>query len=424
MTLIEKAKKGQTNSLIRKIAKIEKVSAKDLCKHISRGHIVIPKNKIHALPKPCGIGKGLKTKVNVNIGTSPDFSSTNKEVKKLTLSINLGADTIMDLSVGKNLRETRKRILEISPIPLGTVPIYEVAVNAKNDIAAIKESDIINILKIQAKEGVDFFTIHAGITKKTIKVLQKSKRLIDMVSRGGAIIYKWMITHNKENPLYSRFDEVIDIAREFDITLSLGDGMRPGAIADATDEAQIEELKTLGELQERALKKGVQVIIEGPGHIPINEIKKNVDLEKSICHGAPFYVLGPLVIDVAPGYDHITSAIGGAMAAACGADFLCYVTPSEHLRLPTIQDVKEGLIASKIAAHAADVAKGKKEVLEQDISISKARRKRNWKEQFALSLDPVKAIEYRRKSIPSHTDVCTMCSEYCPIKISQRYKKK
>ncbi|MCK4463341.1 MAG: phosphomethylpyrimidine synthase ThiC, partial [Candidatus Omnitrophica bacterium] len=263
-----------------------------------------------------------------------------------------------------------------------------------------------------------------GITKKTIKVLQKSKRLIDMVSRGGAIIYKWMITHNKENPLYSRFDEVIDIAREFDITLSLGDGMRPGAIADATDEAQIEELKTLGELQERALKKGVQVIIEGPGHIPINEIKKNVDLEKSICHGAPFYVLGPLVIDVAPGYDHITSAIGGAMAAACGADFLCYVTPSEHLRLPTIQDVKEGLIASKIAAHAADVAKGKKEVLEQDISISKARRKRNWKEQFALSLDPVKAIEYRRKSIPSHTDVCTMCSEYCPIKISQRYKKK
>lgn len=424
MTLIEKAKKAQTNSLIRKIGKIEKVSAEDLCNRISKGHVVIPKNKIHSLPKPCGIGKGLKTKVNVNIGTSPDFSDTNKELKKLALSIDLGADTIMDLSVGKNLRETRKRILEICPIPLGTVPIYEVAVNAKNDISAIKESDIVNILKIQAKEGVDFFTIHAGITKKTVKVLEKSKRLIDIVSRGGAIIYRWMATHNKENPLYSRFDEVIDIAREFDITLSLGDGMRPGAIADATDKAQIEELKTLGELQKRALKKGVQVIIEGPGHIPINDIKKNVDLEKSICHGAPFYVLGPLVIDIAPGYDHITSAIGGAVAGACGADFLCYVTPSEHLRLPSIQDVKEGLIASRIAAHAADVAKGKKEVLEQDISISKARRKRNWKKQFTLSLDPAKSIEYRRSSIPSHPDVCTMCSEYCPIKISERHKKK
>jgi len=420
MTLIEEAKKGIQNRLIKDIAKNEEISSKELLKSVSKGHLIIPKNKIRRVSKPCGIGKNLRTKVNVNIGTSPDSSDTDNEIKKLELSVCLGADTIMDLSCGRNISETRRKILDLSIIPVGTVPIYEVSVKANNNIHAIKEFDMIEVLRTQAKEGVDFFTIHAGITKDTIRILKKSKRIIDIVSRGGAILYEWMRLHKKENPYYSRFDEVLDIAREFDITLSLGDGMRPGAVADATDSAQIAELENLGELQKIALKKGVQTMIEGPGHVPLNQIKRNVELEKNICNGAPFYVLGPLVVDVAPGYDHITSAIGGALAAFYGADFLCYVTPSEHLRLPTIDDVREGLIASKIAAHAADIAKGNKSLLKQDIEISKARKKRDWKKQFELSLDPGKPSEYRKMSKPSQEDICTMCGAYCPIKITER----
>lgn len=424
MTLIEQAKRGKINSLIRRIAKVEGLSLEEVRKGISKGLVTIPKNRIRDLSRPCGIGKNLRTKVNVNIGTSPDSSGAKAELKKLELSVRMGADTVMDLSTGKNIRYIRKKMIEKCPVPLGTVPIYEVMVNAGNDVSSIKEKDIMDILKIQAEDGVDFFTVHAGITKDTIKILKKSKRIIDIVSRGGAIISKWMAAHKEENPFYSRFDEVLDIAKRFDITLSLGDGMRPGAICDATDRVQIDELKKLGELQQMAFKKGVQTIIEGPGHVPLNQIKRNVDLEKSICHGAPFYVLGPLVIDVAPGYDHITSAIGGAVAAAYGADFLCYVTPSEHIRLPNLKDVKDGLVASKIAAHAADVAKGRKDAIRWDIEMSKARSRRDWKKQFRLSIDPAKPAEYRKKSTPSREDVCTMCGVYCPIKTSEDNKRK
>ena len=423
MTLIEKVKQKQDNYLIKKVAKRENVSIQYMLENIRKGYVVVPKNKIRSLSKPCGIGRGLTTKVNVNIGTSPDFSNVKEELKKLEVSLRLGADTIMDLSIGNDVRRTRRRIVENCPVPLGTVPIYEAAVKSGDNISAIKETDMMNVLWDQAKDGVDFFTIHSGVTKKTVKVLEKSKRLIDIVSRGGAILYKWMMVHGKENPFYSRFDEILDLAREYEITLSLGDGMRPGAIRDASDRAQIGELKVLGQLQKRALKRGVQTMIEGPGHVPLNQIKRNVEMEKSICNGAPFYVLGPLVTDIAPGYDHITSAIGGAIAASSGADFLCYVTPSEHLRLPTIDDVKEGLIASKIAAHAADLAKGMKSAWKRDEKLSKARRIRDWEKQFALSLDSEKPIQYRKSSNPAVKDVCTMCSSYCPIKISEKRLK-
>jgi len=423
MTLIEKVKQKQADYLIKKVAKRENVSVQYILTNIAKGYVVVPKNKIRSLSKPCGIGRGLTTKVNVNIGTSPDFSNVKEELKKLEVSLRLGADTIMDLSIGNDVRRTRRRIVENCPVPLGTVPIYEAAVKSGDNISAIKETDMMNVLWDQAKDGVDFFTIHSGVTKKTVKILEKSKRLIDIVSRGGAILYKWMMTHGKENPFYARFDEILDLAREYEITLSLGDGMRPGAIRDASDRAQMGELKVLGQLQKRALKRGVQTMIEGPGHVPLNQIKRNVEMEKSICNGAPFYVLGPLVTDIAPGYDHITSAIGGAIAASSGADFLCYVTPSEHLRLPTIDDVKEGLIASKIAAHAADLAKGMKSAWKRDEKLSKARRIRDWEKQFALSLDSEKPVQYRKSSNPAVKDVCTMCSSYCPIKISEKRLK-
>jgi len=422
MNLIDTARKGKTNKLIRCVSRAEGISINNLKADISSGYSVIPKNKNRDIEKPCGIGRNLSTKVNVNIGTSPDSEDIKTELKKLKESVKLGADTVMDLSVGKNVRNTRRIILERCQVPLGTVPIYEAAVKSTDDIRGINERDMMKVLLEQAEDGVDFFTIHAGVTKESVKYIAKKKRVIDIVSRGGAILYKWIMLNNRENPFYRHFDEVLDLARTYDITLSLGDGMRPGAIADATDQAQIAELKILGKLQQRALKKGVQTMIEGPGHVPIDQIEKNVRLEKSICHGSPFYVLGPLVTDVAPGYDHITSAIGGALAGSYGADFLCYVTPSEHLRLPTVEDVREGLIASKIAAHAADISKGRKESISRDMAISRARSKRDWPKQFALSIDPEKPKQYRKSSVPKDVDVCTMCGNYCPIKLSEREK--
>jgi len=419
MGLIEQARKGISGSLIKKIAKSENISSRKLCKDIASGYTVIPKNKQRRISKPCGIGRDLLVKVNVNIGLSPDSSDIKSEMKKLDMSVSLGADTIMDLSVGKNAGAIRRMVTDHSPIPVGTVPVYEVAAKAENNISNITEKALIDILETQAKEGVDFFTLHAGINKKTAAVLRRSKRLIKVVSRGGAILYKWMMINNRENPFYSRFDHILDLAREYDITLSLGDGMRPGAIADAGDRAQFSELRVLGDLQKRALKKGVQTIIEGPGHVPLNKIKENIEKQKRICNGAPFYVLGPLVTDIAPGYDHITAAIGGAVAAAYGADYLCYVTPAEHVRLPTFEDVKEGLVASKIAAHAADIARGHKQAWQKDISISTARNVRDWDKQFRLSIDSEKPRAYRNTSNPKADDVCTMCGKYCPIKITE-----
>ncbi|OGX30306.1 MAG: phosphomethylpyrimidine synthase [Omnitrophica WOR_2 bacterium RIFCSPHIGHO2_01_FULL_49_10] len=330
----------------------------------------------------------------------------------------------MDLSTGGDLRKIRKAILEASRVPVGTVPIYEAAVAAdrkKRAIPFITAGEMFAVLEEQAREGVDFFTIHCGVTTKAVDCLKKEGRVIGVVSRGGAIMIEWMAHNGRENPFYEEFDRVLDIARKYDVTLSLGDGMRPGCLADASDKAQIQELMTLGELSLKARAAGVQVMIEGPGHVPINQIEANVLLEKEVCHGAPFYVLGPLVTDIAPGYDHITSAIGGALAAAYGADFICYVTPSEHLGLPSVDDVKTGVISARIAAHAADIAKGIKGALDWDITMSSARKKRDWQKQFALAIDPKRAREYRNRLKPVSKDVCTMCGQYCSMKISEEY---
>ena len=423
MTQLESAKKNKTTAEMVLVSRDEGVAIDFVRKGVADGTIVIPKNKKHDIDRLCGIGKGLRTKINANIGTSGDSSDIANELKKMEESVKLGADTIMDLSTGSRVEETRRRILAKSKVPVGTVPIYEIVIKGlkkRGSIEKITADDMFDCLERQAQEGVDFFTIHAGVTKKAISILKENPRLLDIVSRGGAFLAEWIISNNKENPFYEYFDRVIDIAKRYDICLSLGDGLRPGSIADATDKPQIQELITLGQLQKRAFNKGVQVMIEGPGHVPINQIEMNVLLEKSLCNGAPFYVLGPLVTDIAPGYDHITSAIGGALAASAGADFLCYVTPAEHLRLPTLNDVKEGVIASKIAAHAADIAKNINGAMDKDIAISKARAKRDWKKQFELSIDRTKPAEYRSASMPNQKDVCTMCGEYCSIKTAEK----
>jgi len=420
MTQLEAAKKKKITKKMQLVAKSEGVSPEFIRDGVSRGAIVIPSNTNREIPKYCAIGKGLRTKVNANIGSSLGCEDIGLEVKKLKTAIAAGADTVMDLSTGENLKRIRNLILKKSTVPVGTVPIYEMVVDKQKsgkDIGDITEDDILSCLENQAKEGVDFFTIHCGVTRDALKKLQEEGRLLDIVSRGGAFLVQWMIKTGRENPLYEYYDEILEIARDYDVTLSLGDGMRPGCIKDATDRAQMTELITLGELAKKAKEGGVQVMIEGPGHIPIHEIERNVEMEKSLCDNAPFYVLGPIVTDIAAGYDHITSAIGGAVAAAAGADFLCYVTPSEHLRLPTLEDVREGVIAAKIAAHAGDIAKGVKGAMDIDNAISMARKRRDWAEQIKLSIDPKKARKYRESSIPIAKDVCTMCDKYCSIKL-------
>jgi phosphomethylpyrimidine synthase len=330
----------------------------------------------------------------------------------------------MDLSVGGDLDKITKEILKNSSVPVGTVPIYAIAVNAqknKGGFINFTVDDVLGNLESQAKMGVDFFTLHAGVTKKSLSILKKHKRILGIVSRGGAILANWMTNHKKENPFYEYFDRILDIAYKYDVTLSLGDGLRPGSILDATDKAQISELKILGELTLRARSKNVQVIIEGPGHVPLDQVRKNVILEKRLCHGAPFYVLGPLVTDIAAGYDHINASIGGALAACFGADFLCYVTASEHLRHPSLEDVKEGVVAARIAAHAADVVKKIKSAILWDKKMSQARKRRDWKEQIKLSIDPHKAKHYRISSKPQLSDVCTMCGKYCSIKMMEEF---
>ena len=422
MTQLEYAKKNIATPLIKRIAAEESISLGLLLRYIKEGKIVIPANKKHILKNPCAIGFQLRTKVNANIGTSTDKSEINDELKKLEVAIKYGADTIMDLSVGGNIKKIRNEILRNSSVPVGTVPIYEIAVRAqeeKGNFLKFSLQDVLEVLKSQAEDGIDFFTIHSGVTRKSLNTLKKHKRLMDIVSRGGAILANWITLHKKENPFYEYFDEILDIAYEYDITLSLGDGLRPGSILDATDQAQIAELEILGKLAEQAKKRNVQVMIEGPGHVPLNQIKENIILEKKICHQAPFYVLGPLVTDIAAGYDHITASIGGALAASWGADFLCYVTPSEHLRHPTAEDVREGVIASRIAAHAADIAKGIKKAIQWDRNMSTARKKRDWKKQIELSIDPIKANLYRSSSKPDLLDVCTMCGKYCSIKLME-----
>jgi len=420
MTQIESAKNNKITQQMRSVAKRESLSFEFIRRGVASGSIVIPLNKNHHIHRLCGIGKGLTTKVNANIGTSTDKPGLPSEISKLKTAVSAGADTVMDLSVGGNLEYILEKIISESEIPLGTVPIYQAAVSAqkkRGSFLKMTAEDMLETIYQQAKLGVDFFTIHSGVTYDCLKLIKKTNRILDVVSRGGAILVNWMQTNQKENPLYERFDDILEIAHEYDITLSLGDGFRPGSILDAGDVLQIKELRLLGKLAKRCREKGVQVIIEGPGHVPINEIKENVALEKRLCSGAPFYVLGPLVTDVAAGYDHISSAIGGALAASLGADFLCYVTPSEHLRHPDVGDVKEGVIAARIAAHAADIAKGIKSARDWDKKMSQARKRRDWQQQIKLSLDPVRAKQYRESSRPKNSDVCTMCGEYCSIKL-------
>jgi phosphomethylpyrimidine synthase len=424
MTQLDSAKKNKITPQSKLVAKNESLAAKIITQGLSQGSIVIPNNKKRKIAKICGIGHGLRTKVNANIGTSIDKPNLKTELKKLEVAIKAGADTVMDLSTGGDLKKIRKAILRESCVPVGTVPIYEALVNIarrKKAIKDIEEKLLFDILEEQAREGVDFFTIHSGVTRETIKRLKGQARVLDIVSRGGAVLTEWMILNNKENPFYANFQRVLEIAKRYDVALSLGDGLRPGALADGTDRAQIQELIILGELAQKARAFGVQVMIEGPGHLPLDQIEMNVKLEKSLCNEAPFYVLGPLVTDIAPGYDHITSAIGGAIAASFGADFLCYVTPSEHLRLPTIEDVEMGVIASRIAAHAADIVKKVPHALEWDIKMSHARKQRNWPRQFDLAIEPKRPRGFRKNSRPYSEDVCTMCSKYCSIKIIEKH---
>jgi phosphomethylpyrimidine synthase len=423
MTQLEHARRGRLTKTIRTVAKAEKIHPDSLLPLIASGRVVIPYNPNHSPARPCAIGRSLRTKVNVNIGTSADFPSLTDELRKVDIAIKYETDTIMDLSTGGDLGRIRRRVLARSPVPLGTVPVYQAAIEAidrRRSIVKMTVDDLFAAIEAQAQKGVDFMTVHCGLTQKAIDRLKKQKRVADIVSRGGAFHLAWMLHHNAENPLYAHYDRLLDIARRYDITLSLGDGLRPGSIIDATDRPQIEELLTLGELVQRAWDAGVQVMVEGPGHVPLDQVEMNVKLQKRVCHEAPFYVLGPLVTDIAPGYDHIVSAIGGAIAAAAGADFLCYVTPAEHLGLPTIDDVREGLIASKIAAHAADIVKGVKGAIDRDLALSRARKKLDWAAQKKLVIDPHKFGEIRKKR-RSKSTACSMCGEYCAMRIVSRF---
>jgi phosphomethylpyrimidine synthase len=408
------------SDVIKKLAKKENVNFKELTQSITKGTCVIPLNNTKKISNPCAIGKNLCTKVNVNLGTSTDKTNVKTEIKKLKCAIALGTDTVMDLSIGGDLKAIRCSIIEHSSVPVGTVPIYEAAMNVqkkRKTFLKLEKDDILDTLESQARDGVDFFTLHCGINRTSLNVFLKNKRILDVVSRGGALLINWMQKNKKENPLYEYFDDCLKIAKKYNVTLSLGDGMRPGSILDATDKTQISELEELGKLTQRAQAAGVQVIIEGPGHVPLNQIQKNIELQKLICHGAPFYVLGPLVTDIGVGYDHITGAIGGALAATYGADFLCFLTPAEHIRHPSLEDTREGLVASKIAAHAADIAKGIKNATLWDKQMSEARKKRDWPKQIQLAIDPWKAERYKASSHPKVKNVCTMCGEFCSIKL-------
>ncbi|WP_088553881.1 phosphomethylpyrimidine synthase ThiC [Calderihabitans maritimus] len=415
-----KARRGEITLEIKKVAEKENLSPEVVAQRVADGTVVIPANINHQNLVPGGFGLGLRTKVNANIGTSTAYPDIDREIEKLRAALQAGADAIMDLSTGPDMDSSRRKILVESPVPVGTVPIYQAAVEAMDRYGSIVQmtaDDLFRVIEKQAQDGVDFMTVHCGVTLEVISRLKEQGRIADIVSRGGSFITGWMLHHERENPLYENFDRLLDIALRYDVTLSLGDGLRPGCLADATDRAQVQELLILGELVDRARKAGVQVMVEGPGHVPLNQIEANITLAKRICQGAPFYVLGPVVTDVAPGYDHITAAIGGAIGAAAGADFLCYVTPAEHLGLPSIDDVREGVIAARIAAHAADVVKGIPGAREWDEKMARARKELNWEEQIRLAIDPEKARRYREQRNIGNAEACSMCGDFCAMKI-------
>ena len=419
-TQMDAARQGIITPQMEAAAEKEQIDVRELQALMAQGKAVIPANKLHTCLEPNAIGSMLKTKINVNLGTSRDWKDLDMELEKVNDAVKMGAESIMDLSSFGDTQKFRRKLTAQCPAIIGTVPIYDAVVYYHKPLKEITSKEWIDIVEMHAKDGVDFMTIHVGINKATAGRFKKNKRLTNIVSRGGSIIFAWMEMTGEENPFYEHYDHILDICREYDVTLSLGDACRPGCIADAGDISQIEELVTLGELTKRAWEKDVQVIIEGPGHMALNQIEANMKIQQTICQGAPFYVLGPLVTDIAPGYDHITAAIGGAIAAANGASFLCYVTPAEHLRLPDVNDVKEGIIASKIAAHAADIAKGIKGAADWDRQMSTARKNLDWEEMFRLSIDPEKARRYRAQAKPEKEDTCSMCGNFCAVKNMNR----
>jgi len=420
MTQMEQARRGDLTDAVRTVAEAEGFDPDTVRRRVADGLVVIPHNKNRAASSVVGIGQGLRVKVNANLGTSPDYADLEMELAKVRAAEDAAADTVMDLSTGGDVPAIRRRLMDACDLTLGTVPIYEAAARAARahgDVARMSADDILAAVRRHAEDGVDFVTVHCGVTRRIVESGALDRRLCGIVSRGGTFLAHWMERHGQENPLLERFDEVLDVAREFDVTLSLGDGLRPGAIADAMDAPQVEELIVLSDLAKRAVGAGVQVMIEGPGHVPLDQVEAQVRLQKEMTGGLPFYVLGPIVTDVAPGYDHITGAIGGALAAMTGADFLCYVTPTEHLGLPRPEDVREGVIASRIAAHAADVARGRPDAVDWDRRLSAARGRQDWERQLAEALDPDRAHSLREARRPQHGDVCSMCGDYCVFKV-------
>ncbi len=415
-TQMDAARKGIITPEMQVVAQKEYMDVKKIMELVACGKVVIPANINHKCLKHEGIGSMLRTKINVNLGVSRDCKDYDTEMQKVQWAINLGADAIMDLSSHGNTSPFRKKLTSECPVMIGTVPVYDSVIHYQRDLDTLTAKDFLDVIRLHAEEGVDFVTLHCGITRKTIEQIKNNKRKLNIVSRGGSLIFAWMCMTGQENPFYEYFDDILDICREYDVTVSLGDACRPGCLADATDVCQIEELVRLGELTKRAWEKDVQVMVEGPGHVPMNQIAANMEIQKTICMGAPFYVLGPIVTDIAPGYDHITSAIGGAIAAMNGAAFLCYVTPAEHLALPNVEDVKQGIIASKIAAHAADIAKGIPHARDIDDKMGDARRSLDWEAQWACSIDPENAKNIRADRSPEHDDTCSMCGKFCAVR--------
>ncbi len=423
MTQLESARKGVLTPQMRTVAETEGVDPQKLLSAVADGVVVIPANRNHGILKPIGIGKSLRTKVNANIGTSSDFSSLEDELKKLAMVIEYQADTVMDLSTGGDINEIRRKLLGACTLPFGNVPVYQMVkdqVRQGKTFVEMTPEAMLETIRMQAEDGVDYMTIHCGLTRRAVEKIIRQKRTAGIVSRGGSLTTGWMLHNQRENPFYEYYDRILEIAGEYDVTLSLGDGLRPGALVDGTDWGQLEELLTLGELVMRAREAGVQVMVEGPGHLPIHQVEVNIKLQKVVCHDAPFYVLGPILTDIAPGYDHITSAMGGAIAASAGADFLCYVTPTEHLGLPDPQDVKEGIIASRIAAHVADIAKGVPGAIDWDRRMAQARKSLDWKEQENICIDPERFRAVRSKR-HSQSNACSMCGELCVYNVLKDY---
>lgn len=417
-TQMDAARKGIITEEMKTVAGKERMEEEEIRRLVAEGKVAICANRNHTCLSPEGVGSMLRTKINVNLGVSRDVKNYDVEMEKVMSAVNMGAEAIMDLSSHGNTQPFRRKLVEECPVMIGTVPVYDSVIHYQRDLDTLTARDFVEVIRMHAQDGVDFVTLHCGITRKTIEQIRRHKRKMNIVSRGGSLVFAWMSMTGEENPFYEYYDEILDICEEYDVTISLGDACRPGCLADATDVCQIEELVRLGELTKRAWDHNVQVMVEGPGHVPLDQVAANMEIQKSICMGAPFYVLGPIVTDIAPGYDHITAAIGGAVAAMSGAAFLCYVTPAEHLALPNVDDVKQGIIASKIAAHAADIAKGIPGAREMDDKMADARRALDWEAQFACALDPETARAIRADRLPEddHSDTCSMCGKFCAVR--------